>query len=373
MSPVAVRSRLAAVAAAVLIPLGIASVTVAVVGGTERTTAPILATDLPRLPGEPAAGAQFHATWTNYTAGDRTRILDELAAAGLEWVRIDVGWASLEPTRPGSIDPYYRDRVDAVVAEAGARGLKVLLTPWLTPGWAGPGERRPPDDPADYARFLQWASSRYRGQVAAWEIWNEPNLPEFWKGDARQYAALLRAAYPAVKAGDPDALVVLGGPAYNDTEWLASLYDLGSRNAFDVMATHPYQGVANAPPETPDDGTRGTLTHVAAVRDLMVANGDADKPIWFTEFGWSAHPTAPGAPSSELGVTEIEQADYFIRTLRWVAEHAPYVSTVFWYNERARTTGNAHLDGYGLLTDDLRPRPVYDAVRSYLTGGTAPR
>ncbi len=324
---------------------------------------------VPRLASEPAVGAQFHATWTNYTDADRVQILDQLAAAGLEWVRIDIGWSGYEPEAPGTIDPYYQGRVDAAVDEARARGLKVLLTAWLTPAWAngGIGERHPPTDPADYARFLTWAADHYRGRVEAWEIWNEPNLTEFWQGSVEEYASLLRAAYPAVKAGDPDAEVVLGGPAYNDTDFLGALYDLGVQGSFDVMATHPYQGFADAPPETPDDGTRGTLTHIGAVRDLMEAHGDGDLPIWFTEFGWSAHPTEPGAPNWQWGVTEVQQGEYLVRTLRWVAVHAPYVTTVFWYNERAQDTGHAHLDGFGLLTKDLEPRPAYEILRTYLT------
>ncbi len=364
------RSRLTTLSAIALVVLGLTAVMVAAVHHDGRSgSEAAAASSVPRLAGEPAVGVQFHATWTNYTDSDRARILDQLAAAGVQWVRIDIGWSGFEPDAPGVIDPWYQGRVDAAVDEARARGLQVLLTAWLTPRWAnaGLGERHPPTDPADYARFLTWAADHYRGRVEAWEIWNEPNLPTFWKGDTAQYASLLEAAYPAVKAGDPSVAVVLGGPAYNDTDFLSALYDLGVQGSFDVMATHPYQGFANAPPETADDGTRGTLTHVAAVRELMVAHGDGDRPIWFTEFGWSAHPTAPGAPNWQWGVTEAAQGDYFVRTLRWVAEHAPYVTNVFWYNERAQDTGDAQLDGYGLLTHDLEPRPAYLMVQAYLT------
>jgi aryl-phospho-beta-D-glucosidase BglC (GH1 family) len=314
-------------------------------------------------------GVQFHATWSNYTGADRTAILDKMVAAGVEWVRIDLGWASYEADGPATKAQWYVQRADSAVDAARARGLKVLLTAWLTPGWANRdrGERTPPDDPADYARFMTWAAGHFRGRVAAWEIWNEPNLPEFWAGDAATYATLLKAAYPAVKTGDPNAQVVIGGPAYNDTDWLRALYAQGIHGSFDIMATHPYQGLANAAPETPDDGTRYTFTHVTAVHDLMAANGDATKPIWFTEFGWSNHPTPTGTPTWQLGVTDTQQGDYLIRSLRWIATHAPYVTNVFWYNERNQTSGNPQLDNYGLLTANLTEKPVYQALRDYLT------
>jgi len=324
---------------------------------------------LARLAGEPAVGSQFHATWSNYSAQDRATILDKLAAAGVEWVRIDVGWASYEFHGAGQIESWYTNRVDAAVNEANARGLKVLLTPWMTPAWAngGAGTSAPPTDPADYARFLTWLAEHHQGRVQAYEVWNEPNLNYFWKGSAAQYASLLTAAYPALKAGDPAAQVVLGGPAYNDSAWVANQYQLGIQGSFDIMATHPYQGFADAAPETADDGTRGSFTHVTAVRDVMVANGDAAKPIWFTEFGWSDHATPAGTPNWQWGVTAAQQGDYLIRSLRWVATNAPYVTQVFWYNERNQTSGDAHLDNYGLLTADLGEKPVYQALRDYLT------
>ena len=324
---------------------------------------------LARLSGEPAVGAQFHATWSSYSASDRAVILDKLAAAGAQWVRIDVGWASYESSGSGQIAAWYSNRVDAAVNEARARGLKVLLTPWMTPGWANAnaGTATPPTNPAEYARFLTWLTDHLQGRVQAYEIWNEPNLSYFWKGTSAQYATLLKAAYPAVKAGDPAAQVVIGGPSHNDTAWIANQYQLGVRGAFDVMATHPYQGIASTAPEQADDGTQYTLAHVAAVHDLMVANGDGAKPIWFTEFGWSNHANAPGSANWEQGVTDQQQGEYLIRSLRWIATNAPYVTQVFWYNDRNQTTGDPHLDNYGLLTATMGEKPVYQALRDYLT------
>jgi len=322
-----------------------------------------------RLAGEPEVGAQFHATWSNYSAADRATILDKLAAAGMEWVRIDLGWASFEWNGPGQIESWYVQRADAAINEARARGLRVLATLWMTPPWANGGGNTitPPNNPSDYANFARWAAEHFRGRVEAWEVWNEPNLSEYFSGGAAAYSALLRAAYPALKAGDPNTLVVVGGPAYNDSDYIASLYANGIHGSFDVMSTHPYQGFANAPPETPDDGTRGSFTHIPAVHNLMVANGDGNKEIWYTEFGWSSHETPSGAPNWKWGVTEAEQGDYFIRSLRWIATNAPYVTKVFWYNERNQVSGDYHLDNYGLLRADLSDKPAYTALRDYLT------
>lgn len=315
----------------------------------------------------PAVGAQFHCNWPGYTDASRARVLDSLAAASLGWVRIDVGWADLEPRR-NRLDRRYGNRFARCLALAHARGFHVLATLGWSPRWAngGRGAGMPPRRLADYASVAGRAAARYRGLVDAWEVWNEPNLHGSWAGSVRRYARLLRAAYPAFKRGDANALVVFGGVSGNDDRFVAQAYAFGAGGSFDVMATHPYQGVGDAPPEHADDGERWWITHVEAVRAVMDAHGDAAKPIWFTESGWSAHATPPDAPAWARGVTEAQQADYGARLVRLVRARWPYVTNVFWYTDRSWSR-NARLSGFGLLRRDLSPRPVLaalaDAVR----------
>jgi hypothetical protein len=254
----------------------------------------------------PVLGVQFHGAWPEYTDADRDAVLDKLVDAGLRWVRIDLRWRSFEEKGPGELDEAYAERADKVVDAARRRGLEVLVTLLNTPAWANGGRPSavPPVHTADFARFASCAAGHFRGRVAAWEVWNEPNHESFWAGaDAGRYAALLAAAYPALKAGDPDATVVAGGVSKNDTPWLTRLYDAGAQGSFDVLSTHPYPDPSDAPPDLPDDGSIGRLDHLGAVRALMVGRGDAHKPIWLTEVGWSAHGTSRGRPPWKRGVT----------------------------------------------------------------------
>jgi hypothetical protein len=263
--------------------------------------------------------------------------------------------------------------VDYCVNQARLRNLNVLVTLWLTPGWANGGQSNkvPPTYAQDYADFAQWAASYWRGRVAAWEVWNEPDPSQsFWQGTVQQYVSVLRAAYPAFKAGDPNAKVILGGPASNDDGWIGQVYALGGRDSFDVVATHPYQGIADEPPEHADDGHRWWFTHLPAVHNVMASYGDAAKPIWFTEFGWSAHANWSGIQNWQRGVTPEQQGDYFVRAIQYTAANYPYVLVMFWYKERAQPgSSNVHEEGYALLNDDLTERPVYTRLKTYLTGG----
>lgn len=319
-------------------------------------------------------GVQFKGMWSDYTDAQRAVVLDRLVEAGVDEVRIDVSWAMLQPDGPDSYDPWGVDFVDRVLAMAHSRGLAPLVTLWMSPEWAngGRGDRALPLDPQDYARAAGWAAGRWAGTVSSWEVWNEANSDDFMRGaDPAAYAGLLRAAYPAIHAGNPAATVVFAGTMYVDTDWIAQAYAAGVQGSFDAMAVHPYMGVADQAPETPDDGTQWTLDHVRALHELMTANGDGDKDIWFTEMGWSSHANAPGAANWNLGVSEQVQAQLAVRALRHIQASYPYVTHAFWYTEHDRDDSHLQDNHYGLLRQDLSPKPVYHALAAHLLGRTS--
>ena len=322
-------------------------------------------------PARPQVGVQFKGMWSDYTDTQRAAVLDKLAAAGVDTVRIDVSWAMLQPTGPDSYDTWGVGFVDRVITMARERGLTPLVTLWMTPAWAngGRGDRALPTNPADYARAARWAAAKWAGRVGAWEIWNEPNSDDFMTGaDPVAYARLLQAAYPAIKAGDPQATVVSGGTMYVDTDWIAKMYAAGAGGNFDAIAVHPYMGVADQAPETPDDGTQWTLAHVASLHDLMVQHGDGAKGIWLTEMGWSTHATAADAPNWQRGVTEKAQADFTVRSIAFTASKLPWVTHMFFYTERDQVDSHVQDNNYGLLRRDLTPKPVYAALQAHLSG-----
>jgi len=318
--------------------------------------------------------------WSHvYNDGERQVVVDKLAAAGLRWVRIDIGWASMERDGKGQITASYIDLLERCVNMARQRNLQVLVNVSGTPGWAN-GNRAsstPPTNPAAYGDFARWIAGRLRGRVSAWEIWNEPNSPGFWAGTVAEYAELVKAGYRGFKAGDSGASVVAGGSAWNDSDWVRELYQRGVKDHFDALSTHPYQGVGDAPPEHADDGNKWWFSHAPAVRQVMVDYGDADAQLWFTEFGWSTH-SNDGIPAGSdnswmRGVTEATQADYVVRSIEHARRNWPYVGPMFWYKERSwRPAGSTwfdtHFEGYGLLRPDGSVRPAYSALKRLLTG-----
>jgi hypothetical protein len=310
------------------------------------------------------AGVVVDLTW-GPSAADADRTYEVLRESGSRWVRVGVGWRGTE-TAPGVYDEQRLAQYDSVVSRARAAGQRVLFMVQDTPGWAngGQGANVPPSSPQSIAPFLTMLAERYHPQgVEAIEIWNEPDTSRFWKPapDPRAYAALLRAAYPAVKAGAPGMKVVFGGTSGNDYAFIGEAYAGGAQGHFDIMATHPYTGSLS--PDVAWRNGAGRLSEWAftsyrEIRSLMLSKGD-DKPIWFTELGWATASEGWSTVSPEA------QASYLRRAFEILRED-PYVGVGFWYGLR-----NSHWDHdadtaeaqFGLFTTGWTPKPAYAAFQ----------
>jgi len=285
------------------------------------------------------------------------RELDRMRRSGARWLRVTIEWSQIE-RRPGRFDWSAPDRI---VAGARRRGLSVLGSITYAPPWAAAGRCRYECAPADqgaYARFAGRAVRRYRPVgVRVWEIWNEPNHPPFWppRGDPAEYTSLLRRAYLVIKQADPGATVLAGGfaPSPDSGDYirpqtfLRAMYAAGAKGFFDGLAHHPYYYFGR-----PTDGTdpNNPFLETLTLRDIMVANGDGDKPIWGTEVG--APTNGPHA------VSEQEQAlrlrDYYAAWNAW-----DFTGPLLWY--ALRDSGMAGSDGFGLLHHDFFPKPAWHA------------
>jgi hypothetical protein len=304
-------------------------------------------------------GLSLDLTWGIKTT-DQDRTASLLPDVGAKWVRLTFEWNQLE-TSQGTYNTSKLAAWDRSVSLSRQAGTKVLVTVYGTPSWAASNGKvgGAPSNNAYYANLMSFLANRYRGQVQAWEIWNEENVSRFWTSgpDPARYAGLLRAAYPAVKSADPNATVVFGGTSGNDTGFVDGAYRAGAKGSFDVMAVHPYTGMA------PEAGAGlFSFPGYRQVHDVMLGYGDA-KPMWLTEFGWST-------TSDSWGVSAPGQADYLLRAYRML-EQDPYVQVAIWYNFR-NNWWDKDADGWefqcGLMRTDFTPKPAYAAFKSYVPG-----
>jgi hypothetical protein len=277
--------------------------------------------------------------------------------AGAGWIRVDFNWSAIE-LRRGSFD---WGHLDAVVNGARCHGLRVLALPAYTPTWARPRgttDKYPPTDPARFADFVVAASTHFGDRVAAWELWNEPDLAQFWspRPDAAAYGQLLRAAAVALRAARPAATILTGGLAPMNGRALTFLGDLldgGGFGPVDGVAMHPY--TYPSPPSDPDSAFNAMTT----VHDLLVQRGLSALKVWATEIG---------APTgrSRVAVNDGLQSVSVTEALRqWQApEWRPWTGALFWYSWRdiGTDTGDPE-QNFGLLRVDGSPKPALAAYR----------
>jgi polysaccharide biosynthesis protein PslG len=333
----------------------------------------------------PLRGAATHPLWPDSRLEDNERELDMLVAAGANVVRIDLSWSSLQQGGRDDYAQWYVDKADEFFASARARGLRAIVTFWSTPCWASTApddvkqgcagawwnrgvERYPPADPADFAHAAAWVAERWGADLAALEIWNEPNCYCFFRSSTpvADYAPLLKSSYEAVKRAAPGLPVLGASLLFSDGGFLDALYRQGVGGHMDGVSVRPFsQGRDPADPTMPGGGRMFSYLHgVPWLREVMVAHGDADKELWFTELGWSS--CAPGG-TSQWCVTQDQQARYIADALRIIRERWDFVHAVSVYSLRNRGSSATDRETQmGLLHLDFVPKPSYGAFKDVL-------
>jgi hypothetical protein len=227
----------------------------------------------------------------------RTANLSNQAAIGVQTIRQTFDWSTIE-RQPGAYDLSYHDRY---VAKAAAHGIRILPVLFNPPNFRGPSRKRAtcaPRSNSDFARFAQVLVRRYgpngslwrerpdvpRKPIEAWQIWNEPNLRQYWCGrpNAKRYVAMQRVVGRAIKQVDRRAQILTAGlPASRISgaipleRYLRSMYRAGARRTFDSLAINPYA-----------KDHRQMRKLLRSIRRLMNRNGDRRGTIWITELGW---------------------------------------------------------------------------------------
>ena len=229
-----------------------------------------------------------------------TAELRRMRRAGVETARFAVYWSHLQPTAGTAPRFGMLDRVVTASAKARLPLQPVVLG---APSWAAASQGRAvkaPRDPAEYAAFMTALVQRYgpggtffqqhpkvrRFPIRAWQIWNEVSNPYYWdNGYAREYPPVLKAAYDAVKAADPRALVIASGlnTGGGGRSWAAQaaiykqLDAQGLGRPFDEIAVHVYTRVVG-----------DALKVVRQTRAVAKRFGDGARPIRVTELAWPA-------------------------------------------------------------------------------------
>ncbi len=336
--------------------------------------------------------AVVNPPFTSLTYGIQAFLWWDQGFAGrdLDWVRLMVfshvkqtfAWEDIEPRQ----DEYDFSRADALIDAVERRGLKLVARLTDTPDWAHPSLAgveqtfvdAPPDDLADWGEFCGALASRYRGRIAAYQLWNEPNLGREWGNrtpDAAGFVELLRVCSEAIRAADPGAILISAGLAptgtYNemtipDDVFFQQMYDAGFSQYIDVVGLH---APGYAPPHvSPDEAQAGgsqrffTFRRVEDLRKIMVANGDAARQVALLEVGYTTDQVNPDY--AWFAVDEEMQARYLVEAYEYAATHwRPWVglmSTI--YISKPSWTEADEEYWWSITTPSGYTRPAYIAL-----------
>ena len=196
-----------------------------------------------------------------------------------------VAWPNLEPER----GRWVFGVLDKLVAEAQDHGVELLMSLAHSPKWASarpdepgayaPGAVAEPASIDDWRNYVRTVGQRYKGRIAAYEVWNEPSDRSHFSGSVDKLVELTCEASRILKAIDPTVRIVSAGSAGGGghIRYLDNFLSRGGAACIDVVAHHFY---------VPRFGPEAMVPLIREVKAVMRKNGVAQLPLWNTETGW---------------------------------------------------------------------------------------
>jgi len=318
-----------------------------------------------------------------------------ISQAGFDTIRQEFPWEDIEIHGKGDfvdrrnnaegIDAWAK--YDHIVALAEAYQITIIARLGNPPSWTRAltdtlGTNAPPDDYADFGDYAANVAQRYRDRVSYFQIWNEPNGNEEWGKkdvDPEAYTELLCLAYGRIKEVNPEATILAGaltptlamdGRNMNDLIFLQRMYLAGAGDCFDILSAQGY-GLWSGPSDQRLRPTVINYPHHLLIRDIMVQNGDAHKPIWLSEMGWNAVPIDLTATYGR--VSEEQQARYAVEAYQRAQREWPWIGVVnYWFFKRPSDSERDQSWYYfRLMEPDFQPLPAFDALAEYATSSPA--
>jgi hypothetical protein len=282
-------------------------------------------------------GSQPAPVGAQYAANRKTASVQAEFRAFGQWSysRLDVQWneIELEPgvyTWPVSLDQAVERMVDA--------DMFPVLVLHSAPSWTLRFPEKRCSEPAeeyrdDWLSWVQAVAQRYDG-VAAYEVWNEPDIPMAYvpagwdelgcwnigdpEGDGARYAGFAEATAQAIKAVKPSATVLAGslalgctitgqagsGDACGALQFLDGMLDAGIPSA-DGLSYHAYEIFWPGVPAS-------LRTHEWKYQRVLART---DLPLWVTEASYLCQSKYHGAEVCRGAEFEAKQAEYM--TLLW--------------------------------------------------------
>jgi hypothetical protein len=278
--------------------------------------------------------------------------LDLIAEAGFKFIRMDFGWASIE--REKGVYDFEHSGYDALTEGCLKRGISPLyIFDYSNKLYEESNSVLTAEGREAFAKFAEASVKRYEGKQILWEIWNEPNIQQFWvpQPSVDAYTALVETTSSRIKKAVPSAIVVAPATSGIPFEWLEACFKNGMLNWIDALTVHPYRAQA---PET-------VIKDYEKLRDLLKKYApERDIPIISGEWGYSVINWDKNRMSEE------QQAQYLVR--EFLINYYMGIPVNIWYDwKNDGVDVNEREHNFGTMTNDLKPKQAYLAVKALAT------
>ncbi len=316
-------------------------------GGAVQPPAGTVATPVPeaRPPVvNPAPTRGF--SYGGHVADMGSHAVAQMQRAGMTWVKRQMRFG---------FDDY-----NWAIQQAHGNGFRILL------GMVG--DKNQVSNDAYLDQFAGWAAAAAAAGADAIEVWNEPNIDREWAAgqiSPARYTELLRRTYNAVKAANPNTMVISGAPAptgffggcsgagCDDNLFVRGMANAGAANYLDCIGVHYNEGIL--PPTQTSGDPRGSSSHYSRYFHGMINTYSrafgGTRPLCFTELGYLSPegygPLSPGFSWAQ-NVTVAQQAQWLDQAVSLAANSGRVRLLIIW-NVDFTNYGDDPMAGYAII------------------------
>lgn len=299
----------------------------------------------PTSPPPPVANAAFELGGQTHGFSNPTL----MAYAGMNWVKFQHKWGVGDSP----------DAVAGRIQQAHANGFKVLLS---IPG-------------ADHSSIDYNAYTAFLGGVAALgpdaiEVWNEMNIDREWPNgqiDPALYTNnMLKPAYQAIKAANPNVMVISGAPAptgffggcsgggCDDAPYIAGMAAAGAANYMDCIGIHYNEGIIPPSQQSGDPRTEHYTRYFWGMVNTYYNAFGGSRKLCFTELGYLSGEDYGGLPAgfAWAGNTTIAQHAAWLAEATSLAANSGKTRLLIVFNVDFVTFNSDPQAGYAMMRKD---------------------
>jgi hypothetical protein len=331
--------------------------------------------------------------------GTHTRGYQLIQDLGMSTIREGWNWANLQPEK-GKMVSWLDQYTTPKTAKLAELGLKTEAMVCDTPTWASGDASAPvkkysvpaglsqaifadgtdvykagvkPNPNNYFAVYMYENVTRYKGQVASWQVWNEPDFPSgqttkgytgtnggqrYWTGSVQDYVRLLKVAHTVVKGVDPAARIALGGLGYEN--YLAAIIDNGGAPYFDIVDFHAY-GTDKTSANGVLNSSWGFLGRYDAMKKVLQAKGVTGKTFAASETGMTADkPEEQAGYAAKLLATGLGLGD--VEMVQWAVFTNPGHLNIGLVDKATLNVKNKGFQAYAFTTRQLAGAKAAGAV-----------